>query len=496
MRPLTKEAEQKLIAAIERAAGYVNNGLSPNDAIVKSASESNVPAGHINLMVHAYNTGRTTKQREQSDGTLEKAADFPLASADTVMEALYPKAVKTSAEIQQAHVVSAEYAIPVRDMLARRTASQTKAAAAKISIPTGNWTPPPRDPEAAARRAASEKRAAELAAEELRRQATIAYSKAAAAMEQLHEYFRHPGNMSFQDAVRETELRYGAEATSVFNKLAAVYPFLTKQAATKETVFGECEPCKLAASVLDALEAYNEAQARVPVKQAAAKKEGVQVLTGSILHNPAEEPLTLKAAGDFESIYLSGNREQKVAPDDTYFPTAKETRDGHIAGYRPVGMAKVPEKKPSEKKPGFLGRTLFGTEEKRPGIVSQIAGRLAEAPSKEPVQEAYQSLTDPEHETQLRNIRAQGVLHDLILNDPVISGHDPHEVATAFNDLADVAPQFVDSPAAMQALLRKRLEAGQMADFDINQILGMEKTKADTNKARLETMKIERDMLL
>jgi hypothetical protein len=40
-------------------------------------------------------------------------------------------------------------------------------------------------------------------------------NEAAAAMEELHEYFRHPGNMSFQDAVRETELRYGEDGIIV-----------------------------------------------------------------------------------------------------------------------------------------------------------------------------------------------------------------------------------------------------------------------------------------
>jgi hypothetical protein len=84
MQSLSKAAEQKLIAAIEKAASLVNTGTAPNDAIIKSAAEANIPAGHINLMVHAYNTGRTTKQREQGSDPLEKAADFQLADAETV----------------------------------------------------------------------------------------------------------------------------------------------------------------------------------------------------------------------------------------------------------------------------------------------------------------------------------------------------------------------------------------------------------------------------
>lgn len=467
MGPLTKEAEQKLIAAIENAAGLVNAGMAPNDAIVKSASDANIPAGHLNLMVHAYNTGRTTKQREAGADTLEKAADFQLADVEVVRDRLFPAAVKTSAEIARDHAVSAEYAINPAGMIARRQSAQTKAAAAKVALPEKTWTPPPRDEEAAVRKAASQKRAAELAAEELRRQSTVAYSKAAAAMEELAEYFRRPGNMPFQDAVRETEYRLGDEGVSVLKKVAAVYPHLEKQAATRENYFGDLAPVTLVSRILDAVESYNAAQAKLPVKQAQfCKKEAPNILTGSILHNPSDEPLTLKSAAP---AYGAG---------------------GGVGGSRPA------PRKPSPESGGFMSNVM-----KAP---SAIGGALASIPEylpgsqsspKEMKTDAYMELTDPAHESELRNIRAQGVLHDLVVNDPVISGYDPQEVAMAFNELADLSPDFVDSPSVMQALLRKRLEAGQMADFDIKQLIDMDKTRADAERARIQTQQIEQQLL-
>jgi hypothetical protein len=456
MRPLTKEAEAKLIAAIEKAAGYVNDGLAPNDAIVKSAAAANVPAGHINLMVHAYNTGRTTKQREQGDSTLDKAADFPLADAQTVLDRLYPSNVKTSAEIARSSVISPEYAVPPRDLIARRNAGQVKAAAAKLSLPEKTWTPPPRDEEAAARKAASDRRAAELAAEELRRQATAAYAKAAAAMDELHEYFRHPGNVSFQDALRETEMRLGDEGVSVLKKLAAVYPHLEKQAARNELIYGECEPVKLAGKVLDAVYAYNEAKAAVPVKEAFVKKAAPEILTKSILYNAADEPLTLKAAAGF---------------------------GGAVSGIA-SGIAKAPS---------TFGQAALGPATAvggAAGNMDAVMGSPDEAKN-----QAFQDLSDPAHENELKSIRAQGVLHDLMLNDPVISGEDPHEVALAFNDIAEIAPSFVDAPGAMQALLRKRLQAGQLADFDVKQLIDMEKAKADSDKSRAQTLLTQQDLI-
>ena len=39
MRVLSKQAEAKLLAAIEQAAEYANSGLDPNAAIIKSAGK-------------------------------------------------------------------------------------------------------------------------------------------------------------------------------------------------------------------------------------------------------------------------------------------------------------------------------------------------------------------------------------------------------------------------------------------------------------------------
>lgn len=457
MNPLTKEAEQKLIGAIERAASLVNDGLAPTDAIVKSATESNIPAGHLNLMVHAYNTGRTTKQREQGNDTLEKAADFQLADINEVRERLYPTQVKSSADMKRDQVVSTEYAVSPVAMIARRAAEITKAASAKIALPPKTWTPPPRDEQAAVRKAASAKRASELAAEETRREATISQAKAAAAMEELHMYFRQPGNMSFQDAVRETELRLGDDGVNVLKKLAAVYPFLEKQAATKQMFVGECKPVTLVSKVLDAVETYNDARQKVasaPTKQAQfGKKEAPEILTGSILHNPANEPLTLKNAND--------GADKKPAGGAGGFFSGLKTAPGL------VGLEL-----------GSAGKNMVGNKE-----------------PKDFRAKAFKDVTDPAHETELRNIRAQGVLHDLVVNDPVISGHDPHEVALAFNELTDLSPNFVDSPAMMQALLRKRLEAGQLADFDVKQLVDIEKARADADKARADTKKTEAELV-
>lgn len=577
MRTLSQAAEEKLLSAIEKAATYVNDGMTPNDAIIKSASESNIPSGHINLMVHAYNTGRTTKQREQGENTLEKAADFALADVNVVTEALFPKQVKMSHEITREKVISTEYAVSPKGMLARRLAQQQKSAAAQHSWPESTYVRPPRDDKEEARRQYSQKVAKHREYEELRRVASAEYQKAAAAMEALHMYFRHPGNMSFNDAVAETELRIGQDGVTVLKKVAAVYPHLEKQAATNLAHFGPCEPCDLVQNVLTAVARYNEAQKQADVKKkpvapAFGKKKAAEFITKSILYRPEDEPLTLKEAAipGLDTVTLRDGTQQKVLVDPAYFPSFAEQQLGHIdgfrpfggttaprtdtirlsdgseqkvvydpryqpsnreralgytAGYRPVGASfkkEMPEPKPMPQPGGGDGPPPPSSKLPAPisdpigsvaniisqprsavgglrGLATSMAKSMTTPMSAEEEKArtvgAYKQLTDPDHEMRLRNVRAKSVLNDLIVNDEHISSYDPVEITTAFNEISEVAPSLAESPALMRIALRKRLEQGHLADFDIDQLIRMESNKAQIQNTQLASKKYQRDLL-
>lgn len=478
MRTLTKEAERKLISAIERAAALVNEGADPNDAIIKSAGDSNIPAGHINLMVHAYNTGRTTKQREAGENTLEKAADFKLADADAVLKALYPEQVKTSAELKRAEVVSTEYAVPPAGFLNRRRDMMQKAASAAVALPEKTWTPPPRDEHAAVMRAQSEKNAALRAAEETRRQAAAAYQKAANSFEELNTYFRTPGNMPFGDALREVGLRLGPSGVSVLQKIAAVYPHFSKQADTGKNHYGPDHLYTIVQDVIGTVERYNEAQSRVSTKKADAgfcKKELPEFITGSILHNPAEEPLELKEAEWPKNTPPAWPMPQSSAPA----PKEAE-RSKPIEFKADISALTSPAK--------AVGQAMGASS------ANDLTG-MGPVDTKKEIKKQYDKLYDPEHESALKSIRAKGVLHDLILNDSVISGYDPQDVAMAFNDVSELSPTLVEAPGMLRSVLRKRLEAGSLADFDVKQLLDMEKVRAERDKLYNETRRLGAELL-
>ena len=513
MRPLNKQAEQKLIAAIENAANRVNAGATPNEAIIKSASEAEIPAGHINLMVHAYNTGRTTKQREQGEDTLEKSADFQLADIHAVTEALYPKQVKTSGEIVRNSIVSTEYAVPPSGFLARRRSALDKTAAAQVALPAKTYVAPPRDAHAEAMRAHSEKTATKHAEEESRRVVTATYNKAAATLEELNTYFRTPGNMSFQDAVTEVGLRLGDTGVSVLQKIAAVYPHFEKQAATKLQHFGDNPIYTLVTDVIGSVEAYNGANEAHSSKKANAvsQKAAQQFLTGSILAE--DKPLELKQAGidNYDKIHLGKGRYQGVLYDRSYVQTPKDIKAGLPEFMRPMGRVEEPESPPAAEwfpsKPTSAGKpsapavaspmaTGFGGVDAITAPARALANTLGLIPSgpgagPRPGRPQYEALTAVGHESALQNIRANATVHDLMLNDPVVSGYDAAEVAQAYNEIADAAPHLADSPAAMQAMMRKRLESGGLADFDVKQLLEMDKLRADRDSSARNALMAE-----
>ena len=132
------------------------------------------------------------------------------------------------------------------------------------------------------------------------------------------------------------------------------------------------------------------------------------------------------------------------------------------------------------------------------GLVSRVAERIGDADMHDPKAVAAKTLNQisgAEQDKALRDIKSRSVMHDLIMNDPVISSHEPEEVAMAFNDIAELAPSMVDSPGMLRVILRKRLEAGQLADFDVKQIMEMDKLRAERDKLVNEGRRINKELI-
>jgi hypothetical protein len=84
-------------------------------------------------------------------------------------------------------------------------------------------------------------------------------------------------------------------------------------------------------------------------------------------------------------------------------------------------------------------------------------------------------LMDPAHEAQLRNIRAESTLNELLAGDDVISGYGDDDVIDAYNDIVQNAPAVADNRLALQALMRQRLQQGTSSPFEVEQLANINK---------------------
>ena len=131
-QPLTKEAENRIASGLNKVIDLVNGGAAPSDAIVKVATELQLPAGHVPLMVNAYNIGRSEAQRKGSTDLFEKVSEFELADASQVLERMFPTTVKSAGVLAEEWAVSPAYMAPPRFL--RDRAKREKLAAAEKAI--------------------------------------------------------------------------------------------------------------------------------------------------------------------------------------------------------------------------------------------------------------------------------------------------------------------------------------------------------------------------
>jgi hypothetical protein len=116
----------------------------------------------------------------------------------------------------------------------------------------------------------------------------------------------------------------------------------------------------------------------------------------------------------------------------------------------------------------MLGRTI--------GDIPKTKGEL--------VEDEWLKLEDPEHENELRKIKAHTMLNQLMTDpDEPISSHDPDKILSAYNEIAAVSPRVADNIATLRPQLRKKLE-GHQEPFETKELLDIEQ---GINKARTMT---------
>jgi hypothetical protein len=432
MPRMTEAGEARLRAALDAVVDLVNEGERPDDAIYKVAADRQVPAGHVRLMVNAYNTGRTTRHRESHSEPAEKAADFPIADPAAILERLYPTQVKSAAAVERVEGVSVEYGLsPQWYRRAKHDGAMEKAAAAvdwRLTDRPVPAYPTVHDQEAGDRILLARQKAAQ-AADDDRMEAARIQDQITAGFEKLAEYFATPGSLGLAEVRENLETLFGKAGMAVYNQLRRTRPHLLKLGGLARFHSTLGEPYHTVGRIVDLAARLREVTATSEKRAAAARTEleGLEAPFVPARRESLLDPLSStgaeKAAGGFQN-----NLGALVAHD-------------------------------------FMG---------------QISDTLKPDDRDRVVDKQLAQIATPEHEQDLRNIHTRAMLEDMLADDPIISSYNRDEVLGAFNDLSQLAPRASQQPILMQGLLRKRLQQGALDPFEGDAIVGTENRLKDT----------------
>lgn len=423
-----KDAEQLIMTAVEKTAELVNAGSDPTSSVVKVAKDLQLTPGQVNILVHAYNTGATTCQRQHGTDVFEKSADVALADPVAALEQLYPTEIKTAAAIHRETAISFDYAVPASFLAARKVTAEKRAAAATVDLRPSSPAPAkPVDPEYAIKKAESDVRRCRHAIDEARRLKSASFDRMTTRFEDLVQCLRLSGAPPFGWFRKQAGAIYGDAGTLVCDQIVALHPEFAKQADDGKLRSTKIRAFELVDNLLTAIDTFNTKQA--------------------------------------EFVHIE--RVKTAEAEEAIRPFVRPRPDSIFGG--PVKVAN-----------GAYYSNLAGNYTTR--VFDSIANNMTDpSASPEDVNGAVKQLTDPHHESTLRNIRLQSMLTDLMTDDDIVSGYDPEQVSQAFNEINTMAPRLAEQPGAMRTAMAKRLQQGRLSDFEVSQLLG-----AETQLKRLE----------
>jgi hypothetical protein len=425
---LSEASEQKISSALSKVAALLEDGIEPNDAIVKIASQEKLLAGQVRLMCRAFNTGRSLEHLRTHDTLEEKAASFKLADASEVLERMFPSKVKTASEVYTETAVSTDYS-GAPSWLKRRTQSEVKPMEKAASAKAAAY---PTYPEREQRQTLSQLNTLRRSNEAAKLDAINSAYAVVSTMDKVAEYFRDPTALPFTVAQHNASLVLGERAKKLMQKVATdktvLRRFRTEVREKNASLLSKpadwnSAPYTLIKAALDAVDVYTAAAANLNDAEVANGEKRAELLRPFVGSLPARA--------------YTGS-------------VVKEAGIGHDAASMMLANA----------------------------VADFASKRMEVKPDKEQmVQESLNELGDPAHEDKLRAIRTQAMIHELMAGDPVISGYGYNDVINAHNHLSEVAPKAMQQRVMAQAMLRKYLEQSSSLDpFDTAWMLDVNKS--------------------
>lgn len=428
---LSKEAQDRLMNAARDVTTLVDDqGFGPTDAVVKVAEQYGLGPEMVKRVCEAYNAGRLTYQRETNHDILDKMASFDLASPERAINKLWPadtqKAVADKIAAVQSTVVSSVYSTaPVGPR-----PDDARAVKTALSNPLP-YTEKLASAEPAPKTFADrydEFLTEKKARQKLEYEFLTSKDEFQLSVQKIAGYFKQH---------LHDRLPYGAIAVNV------------------PLMFG-----KEGAAILGYLESRHGLNR---IKEAADRKNPKHYCVDKSAEPYRSFATAIKAAEDTNKLMRL-----RAESDATVHKLAQ------AVGEAPADPVEV---KPlsvlgGQKEANWLTGAIAGMAGK------SLTGSLPQPTSTADLVRNYEAqLTDPDHENQLRTIRAKAMLTDFMANDDIISGYDPNEVMGAYNAISQLAPRSSTQPAVIRPLLQKWLaQGGKIEPFEAAETANIENT--------------------
>jgi hypothetical protein len=523
--PISPETTRRFLAAMDDVAGMVDDGLHPDAAIEKVARASDFPPGFVPLMVNAYNIAGHGYYRSSGSGPAEKAADFDVARLDRILRRLYPEEVKAAAAIERTEGVHPDYSRPPSWYRERRHRQAMEKAAGEYRdalgnpiqppghvqaylenaqvpaherafllntehSPTGPGTPPPAGAPSLLGQA-GEFVAAHPVGTGLGLAATVAGAYGlrrllAGKDDREAKHAEHPENEAWR--MRRAKIACDDRQRRIERVRGLVHSAQDRLVSTLEKLAGYFQ-------THDALQ-IADIRENVRIKFGAA---GTAILT----HVGTQHPSLVKRAASrhraghstrtYAEPYALVGRAIAEAEDilatrtlHTDLATAcKQADAAAMADFRPTPCSILDRMDAEAEKVAFLGIGSIADKVVGTGVYHGVtdAARAVAPPDSDAVAEkALRRIATPEHEQQLRAIEAQAMLHEMLNNDEVLSGHDPYEVARHYNRISQFTPSLSTQPLVTIPAVRKSVGQGQLDSFDAKELVDTQHKYRESRK--------------
>lgn len=454
-------------SALSEAVQRVNEGLSPTAALSKVASEMDLNPNYIQRTGEALNVALHYKHFKTAS---DRSVDFEIADIPQVIEDVFSRTEKTSAEYasdnfsgNEAHETVFNYNRMLSNPIYKKAFLEiNEARETNDSFPTTLNT-------------VYEKSANYV--QKLHKQADAAeVDKVAAEIDlnyrfsELADEFKKEASYrtSFEEFESQVFAKHGEAATPYIDLLYKLSGQKEERGVHDSAymMFDSCKEASMFDNLMKAAELYLSSAKTAEDMQAdlnfetAYLKETCKLMGKQSAAKCSHDSEKTEASSDEESDDPVIAEIKKKASDPEYSLAAKHAGD-------PV-LAQAMEKE------------AFG--------FGKVFSDLLQEPLKESFSSIFRKPPSKPNLT-LDNMERKLLLQELMITDPILSKHNPAKVARAFEQILRLSPEISKEKEVVRAELRAMMATQALSKFDADLM-----TKLDTGmlKRRVATMEFNK----